>query len=184
MKKVLFCFFMVIGGLELHAQGITVGLKGGVNLSSINVDNGRFRPGYQAGGFAELMVLPRLGLQTELLYTYQNSEINDNPYEFRYISIPILLRFNLNKNINLQVGPQYNMLLESKGTMDELAGTVDHQDLYLALGLGVDMPMGFNASLHFVNGFNDFSQGSGGITSNMVQLSIGFALLDFQKRKL
>ena len=183
MKRKFLIIIILFSAFGLNAQGISVGLKGGANLSSLNTDNGKFRPGYQAGGFAELMITPRVGLQTEILYAYQNSEIDMNRYEFRYISIPILFRFNLNKNINLQLGPQYNMLIESKGIMEDLSGTVSHEDLYLAMGIGVDMPMGFNASLRFINGLKDFNASAGHITSNMVQFSVGVTLLDFKKRK-
>ncbi len=173
---------MSLGCYHSIGQGLSIGVTGGGNLSSLNVDHATFGPGYQAGGFAELMLLPRMGIQTEVLYTMQSSEVADQPYEFQYVNIPILLRFNLTKNINFQIGPQYNMLLESQNATEELGGIIDHENLYLVVGLGVDMPMGVNASLRFINGMSEFGDSTGEVTSNMVQLSIGLPILQFRKK--
>ncbi|MFY0625962.1 MAG: PorT family protein [Reichenbachiella sp.] len=164
------------------AQGASFGIKGGMNLSSINMDEATYQPGYQVGGFAEMMISRKFGLQTEALYCNQNSKIGTESISLTYFSIPVLVRYNLNSFINIQAGPQYTMLLESSDPSESISGTVKNKDIGLVIGIGIDMPMGFNASLRFLNALNSSDAGIGDISSDAVQLSVGFALLDFRNK--
>jgi Outer membrane protein beta-barrel domain len=106
-----------------NAQTIKGGLKIGANLTKI--DGVTFKDGYQlayqAGGFLEIDITKKFGIQPELLFSqttsttetatnaiYQNILQQQN-LQLQYISIPILFRYNVNKLLTLQVGPQYSI---------------------------------------------------------------------------
>ena len=72
MKKVLFFIILVfLNALFLHAQEFKIGGKVGANvtgLTGIQFDQG-FNFGYHAGGFAEIMLSKKWGIQPEVLWS-------------------------------------------------------------------------------------------------------------------
>lgn len=176
----LFLVLISLFNHKVSAQGASFGATGGMNLSSVNLDAATYMPGYQVGGFAKLMITKKFGLQTEALYTSQNSKMGNEQVSLKYFTVPVLVRYNLNSFLNLQVGPQYNMLLESIDPSESLNGQLKHKEISLAVGIGLDMPMGFSASLRFINALNKVNDATGDISSDAVQMSISFALLDFK----
>lgn len=86
-----------------------------------------FRYGYHLGGFAELGLGGKLGIQPEVLWNqyqtradssfshvYQNSVSISNyqNVKLNYLSIPLLLNYKLGSLLSLQAGPQYGILLD------------------------------------------------------------------------
>lgn len=181
IKNLAFVLVMFCVGFVAKAQGITLGVAGGGNMSTLNLENAQYRLGYQAGGFAKLMVTRRMGLQTEILYSVQQADLMDQRITLDYVLIPVLLKINLNKFINLQLGPQYSMFVSSSGSFDALEGnSVKNKNISFALGVGLELPMGFSANLRFANAIdNSFSQ-IGEVTSDVVQLSVAFDLLSLK----
>ncbi len=166
---------------NLFSQAISLGIKGGLNLSSLSIETATYQPGYQFGGFSKVMLSKKLGLQTEILFVNQNPRIDDQRVSISYIQIPILIRYNLNSFINLQAGPQYNMLLDTMDPSESMRGTLQNKDLCLALGIGFDLPLGLSTSIRFINDFGNVGDGTGDISSDVVQLSASFTLFDFRK---
>ncbi len=63
------CLFLFLAAAPAAAQGITVGLKGGVNGSSLSdLDDTESRAGYVAGAYAQFGLSRSVFLQPELLY--------------------------------------------------------------------------------------------------------------------
>lgn len=179
MKKIVAVAIVFMVGVSLgHGQGITLGATGGLNMSTLNLENAQYRPGYQIGGFAGLMITQRLGIHTEIVYSMQQTVVNDQQIQMDYALIPVLLKVNLNKFINIQFGPQYGMFLGTKGDAEMLENQpFKSRNVSFALGLGVDLPMGFSTSLKFANAIdNSFSQ-VGELSSDVVQLSVAVDLL-------
>ena len=105
-----------------------LGVKGGVNITKVQGKAFRdeFRYGYHLGGFAELGLGGKLGIQPEVLWkqyqtradssfsnVYQNS-VNISNYKdvkLNYLSIPVLLNYKLGSLLSLQAGPQFGILL-------------------------------------------------------------------------
>ncbi|MGZ3847458.1 MAG: porin family protein [Flavisolibacter sp.] len=106
-----------------------LGIKGGVNITKVNGEAFRdeFRYGYHLGGFAELGLGGRLGIQPEVLWSqyqtrvdssfsdvYQNSLkiSNYKDVKLNYLTIPVLLNYKLGSFMSLQAGPQFGILLD------------------------------------------------------------------------
>jgi len=129
MKKKIgvFIVLFVAAAASLHAQSFKLGIKLGSNLTKIDGQSFQdgFKLSYHAGAFAEIDLSKKLGIQPEVLFNQTSSKttnnLNDivnglNPnadFKLNYLSIPILLRYNVNNFITLNAGPQYSILLSS-----------------------------------------------------------------------
>jgi hypothetical protein len=106
-----------------------IGFKGGTNITKIDGKSFRdeFRYGYHLGGFAEIGLGGKLGIQPEVLFSqYQSrvdstfSHVYQNAVDFssyknvklNYLSIPLLLNYKLGSFMSLQAGPQYAILID------------------------------------------------------------------------
>ncbi len=134
MKKVLLSLTMFIAFVaSSHAQGVRLGVKVGTNLNKIEGQsfNDGFDLSYHAGGFAEIDFNKKWGIQPEVLYnqtTGRRSSFNTlyasvaNPngsekFKLNYLSIPILLRYNVGSLLSLNAGPQFGILLSDDKTL-------------------------------------------------------------------
>jgi hypothetical protein len=189
MKKITTIFMcLVFFGAGVYAQGISVGVKGGLNLANQTYSgNGytsspSFRPTIHVGGYATLMFSEHLGLQPELLYSGQGAKSGSAAYKFNYIAIPVLVRYNVNKLLSFHAGPQISLLASAK--FDNGATTVDYKDrvkssdVSAAAGVTVDLPIKLNFTFRFIKGLTDISESVSSVkTKNYtLQLSVGYKL--------
>jgi hypothetical protein len=136
MKKVLVLSIIVLG---LHfgasAQGFSLGVTGGANLSKINSAsfNDGFKTGYLAGAYAQLRFGKHWGLQPEVLFmqsqVYTDNNFNQlygsqltDPGNFKnihldYLGIPVLLTYRILGIIDLQAGPQFSILMNKDNSL-------------------------------------------------------------------
>lgn len=189
MKKVLslLAFFSLIA-VGSYAQGVSGGLKLGLNLanqtfsgSGITSSPG-FRPSLHAGGYLTLMISNKLGVQPEILYSGQGAKSGDNVLKFNYITVPVLVRFNISDRFSLHAGPQIGILASAKQKLG--SESVDVKDGYkgtdigVAAGLAVDLPMGLNFGFRFVKGMTNLIEDSDDYKQKNynLQFSVGYKL--------
>ena len=114
------------------AQGFKIGIKGGADIHKIDGKSfsDQFSYGYHLGGFAEIGLTSRFGIQPEVLFSSVSVDTADNyssVYNFNnvkdvklnYIKIPLLLNYMPNKFVSLQLGPQYGILLDQNKNIFE-----------------------------------------------------------------
>ena len=127
MKTKLFSFAVLLFiSSSVFSQGFSFGIKGGANLGKISGQSfkNEFTLGYHVGAFAGIN-FGKFGIQPEVFFNQTNvdtsSKFSDvyngafnhvDKIQFNYLSIPILLNYNLNKFITLQAGPQFGILLD------------------------------------------------------------------------
>lgn len=101
-----------------------IGIKGGLNLSSFftrDIDDKNALIGFNAGIFVKMPVAKRLSIQSELYYTTKGAQVSYNNlfakeearYRLNYLELPLLVVFNLTKNLNVHAGPYISYLLTS-----------------------------------------------------------------------
>lgn len=107
----------------------TLGVKAGANLTKIDGKSFKdeFQTGYHLGGFAEIGLGGKLGIQPEVLFNQIQSRVDtsfrsvyqgafnsltERDVKLSYLSIPILLTYKLGNNLSLLAGPQYGILLD------------------------------------------------------------------------
>lgn len=136
MKK-LFLAIMAIVSMSFvsNAQGgFRLGIKGGANMNKITGQsfNDGYNLSYHLGGFAEIDFTKKIGIQPELLWNqsttqrgagftdiYQNilNPSSSQNITLNYLSIPILLRYNIGSMVTINAGPQYSILMDNNKTL-------------------------------------------------------------------
>ena len=128
MKTKLFSVaFAVLMISAAHAQSIHIGIKGGTNINKITGQSfkDQFTYGYHLGAFAEIGLGSKWAIQPEVLFNQINSDTssqfskiytelgsNVKNVKLKYLSIPILLDYKVNKFFTLQAGPQFGVLID------------------------------------------------------------------------
>src|SRR5688572_1133730 len=120
MKKLLLTSFVMVLALYSFGQGISGGVKAGMNLANQKYTfNGlaldtKAKPGLHAGIFVVIMINEKFGIQPEALYSMQGSrwdnDGDDSKFKFSYISVPVLFRYNITDMISVHAGPQFGIL--------------------------------------------------------------------------
>jgi len=118
---------LILFASNTRAQGFAAGLKLGTNINKIQGQSfaDKFTYGYSAGAFMEVKLGKKWSIQPEVLFNQVNADTSDKFSELynlnssklsnislKYLSIPLLLNYNVSKGLALQFGPQYGILLD------------------------------------------------------------------------
>ncbi|WP_421877666.1 porin family protein [Marinoscillum sp.] len=196
MKKVLFTLSLTLFALVTYSQArLELGLKGGMNFSSIKADdvedvNLESKTGYHAGIYG-MIKIANIGIQPEVLYSRKGATVKDFSgsaqeewdNEFVYLDIPVIAKFYLPLGLNLQAGPQFGMLLSAESDGDDVKDAYKNSDISAALGAGWDAPFGLRLTARYLIGLNDiddsgFDQEQ---KNRMFQVSLGYSLIKLGK---
>jgi hypothetical protein len=188
MKKITTLVFACLLGAVAYGQGISGGVKAGLNLANQTFSgNGfttspSFLPSLHAGGYVTVMFTEHFGLQPEVLYSGQGAKSGDEKYKLGYVNIPVLVRYNVNSLLSFHAGPQFGVLASAKhtyGSSDEdIKDQVKGSDMGVAIGMGIDLPMKLNFAVRFIQGLSDINDTSSTIKQKNynLQLSVGYKL--------
>lgn len=114
--------------ITTNAQTWHWGPKFDVNYSGMegNGIKSKFYPGFEVGGFAEYKFSKQFSVQPELLYNWSSYQKADNFMTFynnygreeagqkinlAWVSVPLLLRYNVIKEFAILAGPEYSYLV-------------------------------------------------------------------------
>ena len=123
-------FILMAWGSNSMAQESSVGIKGGLNLSTISTDVGSDKnliPGFHVGVFNKFAFSESFALQPELLFSTKGLKINydessimngETRFNTYYIDLPIYLVFNLSEAFLIQAGPYLSYLISAKVKTD------------------------------------------------------------------
>jgi len=135
MKRLLLTATILVAfTVASQAQGgFRLGVKLGTNLNKVEGQsfNQGFDLSYHVGGFAEIDFNKKWGIQPEVLWNQSSarrsnfnslysSVANSNGSEqikLDYLSIPVLLRYNIGSMLTLNAGPQFGILLSQDKTL-------------------------------------------------------------------
>ena len=186
MKKLLFTFLLVPAlFLSAQAQRAGVGLKAGVNMSSINgpdVSNAEARVGYNIGVLANFPLVAGVSLQPEFQVSLQGEGDRgqgDN-MGLLYLNIPLMAKVMLGDAFYLQFGPYAGILLNAKQGDNDLKKSFNTFDGGVGLGLGYHFAGPLFADLRYLYGLTTPYDGvdrldlDGG--NRVIQLTLGFVL--------
>jgi hypothetical protein len=191
-------FYVLVAGILLAQAAFaqfTVGIKGGTNITKVEGKAFRdeFKYGYHLGGFAEIGLGGRLGIQPEVLFNqyqtrvdssfknvYQNATdfSNYKDVKLNYLTIPILLNYKLGTILSLQAGPQFGILIsQDKNLLENGKEAFKSGDFSLTGGAQINISKLRLTGRYFV-GLNNISDVSDQNKWNNqgYQLSLGIAL--------
>lgn len=172
-----------------------IGAKAGANITKIQGQSfkDKFSYGYHLGGFAEIGLGNKLGLQPEVLFSQYTSSVDSNyrhvyqnvfnsdqsKVKLNYLSIPILLNYKLIGNfLSLQAGPQFSILMSQDKTLLQNGGKAFSSGDFAMLG-GVQLKLSsFRVTGRYAVGLNNINDidNKDQWKSQGFQVSLGLAL--------
>lgn len=185
MKRNLTLAVFLLGVCTAYAQGLSGGLKFGLNVANQRMSIGSLSVSTKAltsfhlGGYLNVSVTQKLSVQPELLYSVVGTKTDDFDSKFGYLSLPIMVKYNVAPVFNIHAGPQIGMLVTAELDGDDVKDFIKNTDFGLGLGAGVDLPMGLNFSARYVVGLSDVYDGERAgteIINNVLQISLGYRL--------
>jgi hypothetical protein len=176
-----------------NAQGVRLGAKLGANLNKVTGKsfNEEFDLSYHAGAFLEIDFGKKWGIQPEVYFNQAtatrastfNTIYSTNPnastnIKLNYLSIPVLLRYNVGKMVTLQAGPQFSILMNNDKTLLQNGKEAfDNGDFAMAAGLTLNLKMlriygRYNIGLNNINDIDNQDKWK----NQQLQLGLGLKL--------
>ena len=172
------------------------GLKGGLNLANLKVDDPEAsynsRTGYHAGIFLRSK-FSKIAFQPEILLWTQGSDVSHTVLgeykdSFTYLAVPVMFKFYLIDGLNIHAGPQFGFLIdaERKGESRLLgSSSVDIKenfkptDISVSVGGGYDLPFGLSLDVRYNIGVQDINDVADGeeAKSRVFMVSLGYNFL-------
>jgi len=182
MKKLFMIAVCVTASGFLFAQppDVHFGLKGGVNIASLNVENGvdfNSRASFYIGGLAHIHVSPHFAVQPELYYSGQGGKDGGETVRLGYLNIPVLLQYMAGNGFRLQTGPQLGILLKAEDELDNVTVNIKDNlktvDFSWAFGASYQFPgSGLGVDARYNLGISNISEGGPNNIQNRV-LALG-----------
>ncbi|MCW3081912.1 MAG: PorT family protein [Segetibacter sp.] len=176
-----------------NAQKFNFGGKIGSNQTKISGQAFKdgYELGYHVGAFAEIDVTSKWGIQPEVVWNQTNTKSSSNlsditnnfqqntkDIKLNYLTIPILLRYNVGSLLTLNVGPQFGILLNKNETLwNNGKEAFKSGDLALVGGATVNLKMlrvygRYNIGLNNLNDVGTQDKWK----SQQLQLGVGISL--------
>ncbi|MCS3529035.1 porin family protein [Chryseobacterium sp. JUb7] len=190
MKKLFLGFAIAASSLtfaqekaKTSTSPVRFGIKAGLNVSSINADDSKAKAGIYGGFFANIPVATSFSVQPELLYNgmgAKHKDFSDVRLNLDYISVPVMLQYNVLPELYLEAGPQFSFAINRKIKGD--GGSVDVKDFYkgfdlgIGLGAGYYFAQGFGVTARFVAGATDIIENNNddAIRNSVFQVGIAY----------
>lgn len=166
MKKLL--FIAAIAGLTLttaNAQGISFGVKAGVNFANVtgdDIDSADGRTSLQAGAVVNIGVSELFSVQPEVVFSAQGFKTSDAGVDtvgmLNYINVPVMADFVIAEGFSLQGGPQFGFNIGDDIEVDgENVGSLDAESIDIGAGIGAQykLPMGLFFQARYTIGLTD-----------------------------
>ena len=192
MKKMILALGIGMSLFAYRAEGqVAFGLKGGLNLTTLNLEDPELtyesRSGYHAGLFLRGK-FNNIGIQPEVLLFTQRGQlesiIGTAEERFTYLSIPLMFKFYPLGGLNLQVGPQFGFLIDGEREYNTFLGGVTRDiteyykksDVALSVGGGYDFDFGLGLDVRYNLGLKDVNNVADGeeARSRIFLVSIGW----------
>jgi hypothetical protein len=177
--------------MNSYGQGFHLGVKGGADITKIqgqSFDQG-FKLGYSLGGFVNIDVSKKWGIQGEVNWNQSKTTTTDNFNQIydgftgqnvtlNYLSIPIMLTYRPIPLLSFMVGPQYGILIDQGATLFTNGQKAFKSGDFSVLG-GAQVNLGaFRAGARYVIGLDNICDLGGTDTwkSQGLQLYVGLRI--------
>lgn len=183
--------------VEQHGSQLAIkyGIKAGVNISTMS--NGmEFDPNFKMGvgfrigamanfhwGQRTASSLPGtgwLGLQPELMYSYQSVKSDGGNINMHYIQLPVMLKIYPLAALSVEVGPEFNYLLSTSPkelTVDGATikmGNMSGFHMGVGIGAAYEFEMGMTLGARYSLGFTDLSKSLKWKNNGNIQITVGW----------
>lgn len=156
-KSVLSVMLVLVAALPAYAQGVSGGVKAGVNFANLSVDPDpdedlKARTGLIAGGFVTLPIGSVFAIQPEALFAQKGSKVEIDPVtttlKLTYLEFPVLARIGTD-SFHVFAGPSFNVKLNAEVTVegDDTDITEEFDDDVKGSDVGLVVGVGFGGSV-------------------------------------
>jgi len=183
MKKFLLLILSI--GLISSVQA-QFGARAGLNSSNLHETNFNNRQGFHLGAYYRIK-LGAIDIEPGLQFSekgYKGTEniTGDNVSErLNYIDVPLLIRFNFLKAINIFAGPQASVLASRKyrlgNTSSSSTDIIKGYDLGGVVGVGLKLPLGLNLQASYDIGLTSLNYFDSDVKNRVLKVSLGIDLL-------
>lgn len=180
---------------QVQAQKFHIGAKGGANINKLTGQSfsSQFSYGYQLGGFAEIGLGKKFSIQPEVLFSHLSADTTDKfsdiynnllssnrpAIKLKYLSIPILLDYKLSRNISLQAGPQFGIIIDQNQNMLQNGNAAFKSGDFSLVG-GIQLRLSrFRVYGRYAVGLNNLNDidNQDQWKSQSIQIGVGLAIL-------
>jgi len=160
------------------------------------------RTAFHFGGLVEFTLSDKFAIQPELYYSSEGSSFKDSfitddnvidmetNINVNYISLPVMVKYNINKNVFFEAGPQMDFLVsvDSKmqasdnlyaeaGDLEDIKDDLDSNNYGFGIGIGYKADNGIFLNTRYVLGLSDITKNEiVAIKNNGFHFSIGLIL--------
>jgi opacity protein-like surface antigen len=151
------------------------GFRAGANFSHINFAKGVPPPttpintnwgaGIAFGFLMQVHISGGLFVQPEYLYSQTGGEAksNNTVYKLNYFSLPVLLKYQLHEKFSLLAGPQFDLLINAKETVNGSSTDITHdtEERSLAATAGMEFQLlpSLSVCARYMHGLNHIGIG-------------------------
>lgn len=192
MKKLLVLLIVLGLGSMALAQGLSIGVKGGLNMASItgaDVGSPQIKSGFVVGAYGNIDLM-FINIQPELLYSqkgFKEEELGVTiTGSYDYLEIPVLLKFPFGKIIvpSVYFGPSFGMLMnaewEAGGIGVDWKDYTESSDLGFVFGVDLKTPAKLTLDARYTMGLKTISKEILGVTpewkNSVISLMVGYSL--------
>ena len=177
-----------------------LGIKGGLNLAGQTIKDTdieistKMKPGFHAGAYLYYFIKKsNWGIQVEGLYSFKGSDITyktltgdfSGEQKLYYLDIPVLLRWQIIKFLNVHAGPQFDILLSAEETLNDATEDIKDEltsgEFGFAFGAEANLPFRINVTARYIVGFTDIFKGADNMDyskkNKLLMISLGFRIL-------
>jgi len=147
MKKtiIILCTLFLSANAIAQDQKVKLGIKAGLNLATLTLDESELdsssKAGFTAGAMVEIPMAKKFSLQPEILYSQQgtktsfsDSDVTNSNYEstikLNYLNIPVMLKYYVIEGLSVQAGPQIGILLKANNKYQDNFLGYDNQESF------------------------------------------------------
>lgn len=202
MKK-RFLFILLISlllGTQTKAQSLStftmkIGPKVGVNLANLSgtqtFENVSMKTSLNGGVVFNMRWGQRhlssafgtgvFGIQPEILFSMQGANVDGKSVNLNYLMVPVMIKFYATECFNIEIGPEFALLISDPGKVNREMFTYDlrnlsgGKDVALAIGMGYDFDSGLSINARYNYGISQLA-GNLPWKNSVIQISLSWLL--------
>lgn len=197
IKKLLFTALLCIivqGAVAQNGNGLGGGIRAGLNLSDFTGSTGSSRAGISAGLFVDYTI-NRFGFEAGLYYSEQGSfgvaeqsiVGNRANYNLDYISLQLLVKYQIFNGFRVFLGPNAGYLINSKmsyGSVNQHIDYIAPWDIGIVGGVGYTFRFGLDVAASYTHGFIDLFKTERKSYTSMFKITVGWNFLNRNKKAI
>jgi hypothetical protein len=176
--------------------GPGLGIKGGANFATqdanllgVDIETSNIT-GFVGGVYFNWFFGDKIAIQPEFLYSRKGSvsdllqitSADNSDNKLTYFDIPVLLRWQIIKFLNIHAGPQFSILTKAEAdfgdTVIDIKENLKNSDVGLIVGAEANLPLRLNLTARYIFGLTDVSKIENiEIKNSTFQLTLGIRLI-------